>query len=241
MNPREYRSPADAELIRYLDGELDAQEKAGIEARLAADNALRERLETLRRRGRKLSSLLDATDTPPPAATAAAPERRPRRPALLAAAIVLLIIGAAVLVPPVRAWIASQWQRTPGDESAPANAAAQADAPALADTLNVSFPVGHPTFDIELLNLQARGQLVVFVTDSTSGSATIRNGKGEETFLFPGGIRFINGAESTADYEVAVPRSVRRVTVRLPDRPFIIFSTLDTASQRRVIDLREGR
>ncbi len=63
MTSNEFADAAtDAELIRYLDGELDEAERTRMDAALAHDPALAGRLETLRRRNARLRALLNATD-----------------------------------------------------------------------------------------------------------------------------------------------------------------------------------
>jgi hypothetical protein len=61
----------DAELIRYLDGELDDDERGRIDEALAGDPGLARRFAQLRTRAERLSALLGATDAAP--AVAAAP------------------------------------------------------------------------------------------------------------------------------------------------------------------------
>jgi hypothetical protein len=125
----------DADLVRWLDGELDDTERARVEAAVAEDPALAQRLEQLRRRARAFGTLLRAAD--PVANGAAEPavrsdgEResklveldaawaaqqgvephpvRPYRPLpawARAAALVAFLLAASLFVPPVRAWIA---------------------------------------------------------------------------------------------------------------------------------------
>jgi hypothetical protein len=53
---------SDADLIRYLDGELDADESERIEAAIAGDDTVAGRLAVLSRRGRNLSAMLGAID-----------------------------------------------------------------------------------------------------------------------------------------------------------------------------------
>jgi anti-sigma factor RsiW len=51
--------PGDEILVAYLDGELAADERAAVDARLAGDSALWARLETLRRGGRRFTEAFD--------------------------------------------------------------------------------------------------------------------------------------------------------------------------------------
>jgi anti-sigma factor RsiW len=100
------RAP-DEELTAYLDGELPAEERAAMEARLAADTVLRTRLESLRAARPPVAPfdlLLDIAPVDRLDAMIEAAEPRPaplgRRRfgsfAAIAAALVLLALGAAV-------------------------------------------------------------------------------------------------------------------------------------------------
>jgi hypothetical protein len=243
MSPKdsEYRSPVDAELIRYLDSELQGDDRTRLESSLAQDSALRERLDTLRRRGRKLRTMLEASDPPAQlalnAGIASAPPRNTRRP-LLAAAMILLVLGTVVGVPPLRAWVILQWQRLSADRGAqqeqPTTPIAKPAEPA---AFNLSFDVAHATFVVHVLNYQRSGSLLVRVDNVAKGLATIPQAQGEEVYVLPDGVRIVNVETSTADYELVIPRTVRKVSIRLPNAPFVEYSTLDPANQRRVIDL----
>ncbi len=95
----------DADLIAYLDGELDDEASGAVEARLAADPTLRKKADAFRRS----FALLDALPRPdapadftartvtrlqvPGGSTAALPPARPRRWGWLAAAAVVLLAG----------------------------------------------------------------------------------------------------------------------------------------------------
>ena len=52
-------SDDDAELVALIDSELDAGRRAGLLARLAADDGLRQRYEALRRTGAPLAAAFD--------------------------------------------------------------------------------------------------------------------------------------------------------------------------------------
>jgi anti-sigma factor RsiW len=67
---------SDADLIRYLDGELDADESERIEAAIAGDDTVAGRLAMLSRRDRNLSALLDAVDPTDQETQAADPSLR---------------------------------------------------------------------------------------------------------------------------------------------------------------------
>lgn len=95
------RAVSDIELNAYLDGELGAEERRVIEARLSEDAALAERMAQLRRINEQLRARYDPIVAEPlPASLEAALRRgrawqRPRPWMQIAAAIVLLMIGGA--------------------------------------------------------------------------------------------------------------------------------------------------
>ncbi len=134
-NPSPGRAATDADLVRYLDGELSAAERAALEAVLATDAASAARLEQLRRRSRRLHTLLaaadpvadtsvqPAVDVPEPHAAAPAAAARPvlslgevraartgaaagsGRVWLRAAIFIGVLLTGVFAVPPVRAWV----------------------------------------------------------------------------------------------------------------------------------------
>ena len=99
--------PSDADLVAYLDGELDRSARARIEAAVGADIALKERLDRLAAGGRGLADAFDLLLGSAPAARleaglarAVAAERAAhsgwRRGIMaVAAALVLFVVGAA--------------------------------------------------------------------------------------------------------------------------------------------------
>src|SRR5262245_48963579 len=99
----------DAELIRYLDGELDAGTRSALDRRLASAPEAAARLEALRRRSRAMSQFIRSANPSGPATRASADAIRPLMtqppranwtPLLkIAAVIAVLLVGVAV--PPV--------------------------------------------------------------------------------------------------------------------------------------------
>ena len=267
----------DAELIRYLDGELDDDERDRIDEALAGDPVLARRLAQLRTRAERLSALLGATDAAPavaaapPAASApvaaappAAPARvidlnaawaaqqgvpphpvRPYRPLpgwFRAAAVVAFLLAGALLVPPVRAWIAGVLTRVfdGGDEATPATGS-QPVATTPIDTLSITFATGSATFTIEFAAAPAAGRLVVERTQVDSVSASLYTAGGREGLqrVRSDLLRVANTAGSTADYRLALPPVVGTVVVRVPGRADTVWRFDEGGPQRQVIELRE--
>ncbi|MGH7472239.1 MAG: hypothetical protein ACRENP_30175, partial [Longimicrobiales bacterium] len=107
----------DAELVRYLDGEVTGEARTAMAARLANEPESAARLAVLQQRTTTLSRLLVEVDPAElevrrsahvmkPQVTQAA---RASMPTLMkAAAAIVLLFGLAFAVPPVRAWIVDQ-------------------------------------------------------------------------------------------------------------------------------------
>lgn len=218
----------DADLVRYIDGELDAAATARIHAALAGNATLAARLETLRRRTAGLHTLLARTDPPagrtdPPAdigrsSSPGSPGGGGPGPWLLrAAAVILVFAGVVSLVPPLRALVLDGWTRLTAADEAPARPAPPPPPELLAvpDTVTAErVEVRFDSFDFELTAWQESGTLRIRVEDVESARVEIVTRTTREAFVrLPNGMRIINTAESVADYEVVLPRRVRLVRV----------------------------
>jgi hypothetical protein len=253
--------PDDAELVRYLDDELDAIGRARLERQIAADPASALRLETLRRRGRRMAELLASADAhvlgngrtapagaprllsnPPRAAQTHVDRAATRRTNLLrAAVIVLALAAAAVLAPPVRALIADGLARladtvgrTPPAAPRPdaATAADAADPAGNRDGVVFQLIVGTTDFRIDVDSEQRAGALVLRRGEPGSGSAEIDGPAADAELLVAAGtLRVLNNEGATASYVIVLPATVRRVHVRV-DRRAVITLPLD--GDRRV-------
>jgi hypothetical protein len=255
----------DAELIRYLDGELDDDERGRIDEALAGDPGLARRFAQLRTRAERLSALLGATDAAPAVAAAppAAPAKvidlnaawaaqqgvpphpvRPYRPLpgwLRAAAVVAFLLAGTLLVPPVRAWIAGVLARAfdRGDETTAIGSRPVASPPV--DTLSITFATGSATFTLEFAAAPAAGRLVVERTRVDSVFAALYTaGGGEELQRVRSDLlRIANAAGSTADYRLVLPSVVSTVVVRVPGRADVVWRFDTGGPQRQVIELRD--
>jgi hypothetical protein len=218
------RAPSDAELIRYLDGETNAQERGRIDTALAADASLAERLAILRRRGERLSALLADADPDRAVMDSANPARADSRlsrirPAWLRAAMIVALLGASLLVPPVRAWIIDRIEAVAGFDD-PAAESSPDTPPDAGAPLAYDITVTGSTLEIEIDALQADGELIVHASDA--GGARLEPvgaGAGDPILLSTDRVRIENSAGSTTSYRLGVPSSVTTLRVRMADRP----------------------
>lgn len=242
----------DADLIRYLDGELSAEERARVAAALATDAALADRFARLKRRSMRLGALLAAV-APSDVETAAAHPSRAARPArrpeaqtgwLKAAIIIIAISLGAVLVPPVRAWIVHQLQRLATAPAGAPSAAAPTTGPQREPgVLELQFDVGpSATFEITIAQAQAGGELRIRSVNGERAGATRTGGDGgEEMLISSGGLRIGNLETSGASYEVLLPSRVQRVVVRIGGRVPVVIRLDGTGSTRTVPIARADR
>ncbi|HEX7090624.1 MAG TPA: hypothetical protein VF192_10860, partial [Longimicrobiales bacterium] len=226
----------DAELVRYLDGEIEGAPRAALEARIAAAPDAAARLDTLRRRSARLSALLADLDPPLEEVQQSAAAIRPMvaagaarargwlpGPALLRwAAAVALLLGAALAVPPARAWMIQRVRDaaealglldTAPEPAVETPAGAAPDA-LQAASVRVTFEVHVDTFEIEA---PPRGRLVVHRGPRASGSAEAAGVPGVAFVVLPTGLRIEGPATDDARYDVALPASVAAVRIRAGD------------------------
>lgn len=232
---------SDAELVRFLDGELADADLGSLGASVAASPEIAERLDTLRRRSDALSALLADVDPDQGrirerAAVMRRQLVRTRRPpatwgrmspALRAAAVIALLLVGAFAVPPARAWVVDRVRDVvealglagpPASAGDPgATAPAGPDGPAGAD-MSVTFNVPGDTFEI---HLTAPAVIVVERATGATGSAEGEAGPdgraaGPAFVVLPGALR-IDAAAPGTTVRVTLPPSVTAVRVRGAD------------------------
>lgn len=258
--PRTSQSPSerDSDLIRYIDGELDARSAADLGARLAGSSpavaAEAERLEILRSRSAQLSGLLAADTSVSELTRASAAAIRPRLMDaaqraqhvrrmrwLKAAAVVALLAGAIGIPSPVRAWLLLRIQAVAeavGVIGVPGRGPT-AEQPAVqtgAEDVRISFPVRAATVDVMF---QAWGGSLIVRRDAGAVVRAEAAGTVDVRFVvLPGGIR-IEGRDQPADalYLLMVPAQVAAVRVHTPDGITTVHA-LAADDERITVDLR---
>jgi anti-sigma factor RsiW len=225
----------DGAIVRFLDGEAAADERAGVEAHLAACPVCADRLVDLRRRSLNLGILLSRGDfaVPPLPAAPAAPvvdelaarraaRRMPARPWLQAAAVAMLLVSAGLFAAPVRGWVrgllggdAPVAERPAPPLPAPTTEVPRAGA-------RIQFTPQGAELSVEVSHPQAGGALLLEAGPGTTVSAEVRAPAGTapaELLVLPSALRIANDPASVAEYRVTVPASVRRVRVRIGSAP----------------------
>ncbi|MGH7555005.1 MAG: hypothetical protein ACREMQ_18550 [Longimicrobiales bacterium] len=249
---------SDADLIRFLDGEVDGAERESLAARIAADSAATRRLESLRTRTDDLSGWLRDLGPDERDISSAARVIRPSvghsnanrtawrhviastPPLLRAAAIVLLFASAALAVPPARAWMLDTFKRfasTLGTGQPVQTNDAPSIVPEPTPDISYRFAVRSDTFVVRVTGRLA-GRLMLETTMAEQASAEVRGGPGAGLILLPGGVQFESAAEPGAVFDVKLPPRVRIVRVRIDGQPDVGFDVTQQAEWKQVIELR---
>lgn len=216
----------DSRLVRLLDGEVSATERAELLELLESSQEARARYDQLQAVSSRLSQLLDQEATPrvPPLSL---PERRRIRGRhsgggmwLRIAAGVVLLLAVGLTVDPVRAWLTTGVQRVVElfayQESSSTGEEGVAPDQETESPSSVSFVPAGPVFAVEVRALQPTGMLIVeSVSDSGEVTASIVAGARETLVVLPSGLGITNTGESTADYIVSVPSRLASVEVRI--------------------------
>lgn len=229
-HPDGERTVTDAELIRYLDGEMDGRESGLLIERMRAEPAAAARLEELQLRSWRLSAILPHVDPSAqetarsadlirPAIATRAPARATSwTPALRAAAIILVVLAGALAAPPVRAWIADRLLAvaqavglTSSPDAPPAPAATPVETPAFA----VNFAVTGDTFEVRVPG--PGGTLTVRHDNRADGSVQVTGAAITDHLVLPGGLNLEGTSSPNALYEITLPTLVRAVRLRIGD------------------------
>lgn len=228
----------DGELIRLLDGECDSAEERRFRPHLEACSVCQRNADTLRRLSQQFSTAVVELEEPTPPARAKPPWRamRPRlRRSLLSGAGVLAVVASLFAVTPVRAWMAERWEaiRTLilGSEAD--------DQQGQQASSVVSFVPTGASFLIDFTGTQSRGTLSLTVDSVASASARIVGGGGnDEIVVLREGLRIRNSAESSASYELRLPRYLESVEVRVAGEVVVRYDlTVMTRPARWQVDL----
>lgn len=231
----------DADLIRYLDGELTAVDKAAIDASPEASA----RLNALRRRSSRMAGLLTSVDPGTVEVRSSADRIRPelayatrRRftlsPPMKAAAAIALLLGFGLAIPPVRAMI-FDWARQAANTIGLGTTAVEPVAPTAPQpgaepqsaAASLGFDVAADTFDIA--SATSTGVLMIQRWEEAKGSVEVTGGGDPNYFKIPGGIRFSGTAAAGAVHTIKLPARVKTVRILVDGKPtrFVVLTNTE--------------
>lgn len=222
----------DGDVVRYVDGEGSAAERAGWERHVAGCDRCAGEVGGLRSDDRLIRSWLERAafeaggagsvavvgatgDRRPGArAVAGAPRRRPAeprvRPWLQAAAVLVLLAGALATVPPVRAWVLDRVAPLLTSDPAPAGTAA----PATVDPQVVRFVPDAGPF---VLTLDDPANATLRLGRASGAEAVLRAESRSEPVVSATGVR-VAGTGGGGEYELSLPPQTTGVRLRLGGR-----------------------
>ena len=214
---------------RYVDDELTPDEGVAVRAHLADCAPCAERARQVRRDHDDVMTLLGAVDHRPPSITAAtvASRARVRRSPWIrrAAGIVLAlgVAGAAYAAPgsPVRQWLRDVVDRNsprPTASTSPPSASDQSP-PQVESWAGIAVEPGQ-SLVVQFTAAQVAGTLRVSLTDSSR--VVVRAAHGAATFGSAEDRLLIGNSESSGDFQIDLPRSARRVEIRVADRRVLL-------------------
>lgn len=238
-------------LVRYLDGELGEAEERELARHLAACPACRSLAADLEARADRVSAALRTADFEVPdaeeawrrveAARAGQAGGRPRfATPLLAAGLALAFVATAVVASaPLRTWMAERWPGAaePGSERAAPEAAPE---DGQAGHAALDFQPGGPELEVVLAAAQAGGTLTLRFGDAGAATVSVSGGGTERLTVGDGGLRIDNVATARASYDLLLPSTVERASVRIGGGPALEVTRGAVGADPVVLDLERG-
>jgi len=219
--------PDNGALLRYLDGQLLAEEEEQVSQHVGTCIECTTRQEEINRTLHTVAAALQRTDGRPKQSHT----RSIRWPVAIAAGVLLaLTFGVA----PVRGWILhfpkTMWEVI---------VSGQGSTPIAPDTslvvgpnvASVSFVPPAAVFVVEVTTMQSQGTLTIQIVDHDTATATVvGRSNAEEIIVLPSGFRIVNAPGSTATYTVRLPTHLDRIRVVVSGQPDMV---LDLSQGRR--------
>ena len=242
--------PADSDILRFHDGECDAEERDCIAAHVAECSACAETSRLFQDTTRHLHDTLEDMPIPPVYGAkerflaaarrnrSTSPVRRSfqqRTPWLRAAVIIFGALVVSMWAPPVRAWFFRLISPEPPVTAEAAAPAQDVPAPSLTSSV-VSFVPTASTFVVDVITRQDDGRLTLHVVRDRAASATITGrSEADALLVMQDGFRIQNTPSSSATYAVMVPFDIRRVIVRIGSTQTQSFTTDQIAAGDSVV------
>jgi hypothetical protein len=212
-------------LLRAIDGQLAADERAQVEAHLAECGECARARADLAGIAARVSSRLDRAIAAPEQLPRHIPRLRARQPAvsrlrrpLMAASVVFLALLASLAFPQGRAFALGLWRMLHPDAPIPADTAVRVvDPPARqGDRVLIEVTPTERRMVIELAAENSEGTITV--EPHPSHRLVLRSVTSPAVLVFPSALRVSNESTPRGDFRVLVPPSVDELVVRVRDR-----------------------
>lgn len=209
----------DALLVRRLHDELDDDARHALDLHLARCEGCAARLAGLATREQRTRDVLRTVDFDVPdlarlleQVRAVATERRKATRLRIAAGWILAVLAAGALATaPVRAWIAERLASLQGDAPAAPAAVTQPEA----GSASLRFSPSGPGIAVTIARLQTTGTLTVRFAEGDAAEVRV-TGRGLDALTVGRlDMRIDNDAQSTASWEITLPRVVEHADVHL--------------------------
>jgi hypothetical protein len=237
---------SDGDLLRLLDGECGEEEEKHLRTHLATCAECLRNERKLAAVSEQFSAVVQDLESAGPVRLTS--QRRSRlgffrrwtrhlRSGRYArSGAVLLLMAVALAVSPLRAWILDRMSAISTLAFGGSSAEEQAQLP----SSTVSFVVSGDRLLVEFSNRQAGGVLAVAM-DTGSLVQITGASQADELLVFAAGVRIRNSSESSASYDLRIPRSIDVLEVRIAG---LTVAKLELAghagSARWQIDLRHA-
>lgn len=231
-------------IVQYLHGELSADVRADVAGHLEACPACARLAAEIEARTHRLSDTLRSADfEAPPAAewtsmlagiqATAAARRRNRRLRIAAGWIAVALASGVLVSAPLRAWLVDRWTDLV-DTNDPA-------VPVMApNRFGLAFTPVTAELTVSTSATQADGAIHVRFTEGDTARVSVTAGTDEALALGTAAVRITNRTNSTASYFVEVPKVVKRVTLRIGERPQVVLERSEAGARSIEVDLRNG-
>lgn len=206
--------PDDGILLRFVDGECEAGERADVSAHLAACLTCHARLDAFRSLSTAVSRHLGGDQEVRPRGTR-------RFPILRAAAVILFIGAAAASAQPISRWISRLTSHAAaGRAGTPGEPMASDSSGAVPGHARISFVPAGATLRIVFRAAQPAGSLVLAPSGDSSVAFVLSDGSVPPAVtVLPSGLVIANTPTDTVSYRITVPDAVTDVSLGIAGHP----------------------
>ena len=227
--------PGDADLLRYIDGELSRVDAQVVQEHLPRCADCQQTVDFFSASTSEVEMFLRDVSIPVIAAPFVAPQvRTPQlaviskskgvrpwyaRTSLRAALVVFGIGGATLAVSPVRGWVVDLIRNVIQSTDSQPDVPSEVQPPVTSEQLStssVAFVPERQRFEISVAQHQGEGVLTIVAVNGTQARGSIVGSSAADALMVTGsGLSIQNSSGSQSSYRVQLPPSVRQIVIRI--------------------------